>query len=784
MRPQAFIVGLGIAAASVLPGAAAASHDDGSWSDRFATPDPSDQVTASVVYGGDLVIGGWFTQIGHVPAAYIARWDGSQWHELGAGLNGVVSALTIHNGYLYAGGTFTQADGLPAARIARWGGTSWTAVGAGMPGAFDGVSALLSAGGQLYAGGKFVTAGGNTVNNVARWDGANWNAMGSGLPTSVRALALHGGVIVAGGDLGLTPSSCVAQWNGTSWVAMGAGLTRFNTSLTPSCRSLLSTGTDLFAGGDFDKSGADSVRSVARWNGTQWLSTGVKRGIGFPVPVHSLAWFADSLTAATGAAMPGTSGNVVRWTGSTWISALPSDFKGSAYTLLPWNAQLVVGGLTATAKTLPSMNLARWSGTAWSGFGPWEYPMAGASSGGVSCMTTHQGQLIVAGFNRLADHSSWSNVRTIARWTGSRWDSLAPVPTVNPGIMASYAGDLYVGGRQNSSFQGLTRWNGSTWSELNAFGDVNALVIHGGQLVAGGNFGLENGANCLGSWNGTTWSDLGANLDPNTGAVRGLASFQGSLFVAGDFQTIGGIPAAHMARWDGTWHDASAGFPGISNSIGFAIRHDTLYAAVYSSPAVWRWNGASWVSVPGSPSNVERLAVYHDDLIVGTTDLHRWNGVTWATLGSGVDAGPTNSYAGAVMGMAVLDDTLFVGGTFTRAGGKASSNIAAWVDSVTPVAVPGESDSRLSLAIVGANPFRERVSFAYTLSAPSPTRIAVHDAAGRIVATLVHGPQTAGAHTVAWNGRDGTGRTVPAGLYFVRLNAERAERVVRVVRLR
>ena len=37
---------------------------------------------------------------------------------------------------------------------------------------------------------------------------------------------------------------------------------------------------------------------------------------------------------------------------------------------------------------------------------------------------------------------------------------------------------------------------------------------------------------------------------------------------------------------------------------------------------------------------------------------------------------------------------------------------------------------------------------------------------------LAEGTLAAGAHEVAWDGRDAQGRTVPSGLYFARLTTE------------
>jgi hypothetical protein len=59
----------------------------------------------AVMPNGDIVAGGEFTTAGGLTASRIARWNGSSWSPLGAGMNGPVHALTVMpNGDLVAGG--------------------------------------------------------------------------------------------------------------------------------------------------------------------------------------------------------------------------------------------------------------------------------------------------------------------------------------------------------------------------------------------------------------------------------------------------------------------------------------------------------------------------------------------------------------------------------------------------------------------------------------------------------------------------------------------------------
>ncbi len=94
--------------------------------------------------------------------------SGQIWSPVGTGVDSFVQSSVIFNGNLYIGGKFSTAGGNPANEIAMWDGTTWTALGTGMGGSIGGgVLALAVYNGELYAGGLFTTAGGVAVNNIA-----------------------------------------------------------------------------------------------------------------------------------------------------------------------------------------------------------------------------------------------------------------------------------------------------------------------------------------------------------------------------------------------------------------------------------------------------------------------------------------------------------------------------------------------------------------------------------------------------------------------------------------
>jgi flagellar hook assembly protein FlgD len=63
-------------------------------------------------------------------------------------------------------------------------------------------------------------------------------------------------------------------------------------------------------------------------------------------------------------------------------------------------------------------------------------------------------------------------------------------------------------------------------------------------------------------------------------------------------------------------------------------------------------------------------------------------------------------------------------------------------------------------------------------------RLTIVDVLGRPVTTLVDGVQGPGPHVVRWNGRDGHGKPLAAGIYTAWLQSAGEERQARLVILR
>jgi hypothetical protein len=331
------------------------------WSALGTGTQGSSAVLALAVIGNDLYVGGVFTAVGGVSASRIAKWNGTSWSALGAGVNSTVNALAVVGSDLYAAGDFSAAGSVSVNYVAKWNGTSWSALGSGLgsaPGVQTSIRALAVAGSDLYAGGNFTTAGGSSANYVAKWNGSSWSALGSGVDNLVYALAVVGSNLYAGGNFtmaGGVSVSRIARWNGSSWSALGSGV-------TSNVYALAVMGKDFYVGGIFGTAGGISASRVAKWNGSSWsaLGSGINNNSVLSLAVVGSNLYAGgNFTTAEGV----SASRVAQWNGTSWsaLGAGVSSGGNTVYALAGGGSNLYVGGNFTTAGDVSASRIAHWN---------------------------------------------------------------------------------------------------------------------------------------------------------------------------------------------------------------------------------------------------------------------------------------------------------------------------------------------------------------------------------------------------------------------------------------
>ena len=116
-----------------------------------------------------------------------------------------------------------------------------------------------------------------------------------------------------------------------------------------------------------------------------------------------------------------------------------------------------------------------------------------------------------------------------------------------------------------------------------------------------------------------------------------------------------------------------------------------------------------------------------------------------------------------------------------------SYDVICWYDNVT-TAVENTGNSvplaKAQLLPNYPNPFNPATTIAFELPSDAIVSLAIHDANGGLIRTLVADRRTAGEHSVIWRGRDEQNRAVASGVYFSCLTVDDKRDALKMILLR
>lgn len=680
--------------------------------------------------GNSLYVGGDFTRAGTNVLLGIARWDGTNWHAVGKGVNGGVMTMLYSGGVLYVGGYFKTLESTPTTNIAVWDGTRFKALGKGMPQrpeVFEmeqRVHALAMTNGILYVGGRFVTIGGIYATNIAQWNGQTWSRLGAGvgtvdsagyMPAPVQTLALlPGRGLIAGGKFlqaGGVRATNLAAWNGVSWSTFGnamGGIDYFSDetqTIYGAISSLAVKDSTLYAAGSFTNIDGVQATNLAKWQNGNWSSVGpalsqwnwgpLVRGLG----VHSNDLYAVGDFEKAGDV---SISQVARWNGTNWFG-LGAGIAQLTLCVGSHGSNIFVGGQFAQAGGVPASSIARWNGKVWSalgrtnsGLGLVDLVMAQATDG-------KNIYLASSGGLETAEVSS----SCIIKWNGTNWSAVGSLKGSCHELTAD-GQSLYAAGRflmPNDEVAGLISWDGSAWRKIGqADQSYSPMQAFQGKLYAS-LYDYKTNENkyisAFSVWDGTNWSLVGGGLflTNSPQAPYRLTSNGKYLYVAGRFDRAGSNVVHDIAIWDGQrWLESTPPLGTTEywwNFPDFYASEKCLYMvgsfSLPGNPSITNfacWDGQKWTQIVAPFQRVKQVVAGGRFLYAAgenytpngsfSNGIARWDGTSWKSLGTGVD----NLYS--ARNLVLIENRLYVAGWFREAGGKAAGNFSIWYEPTEP----------------------------------------------------------------------------------------------------
>jgi hypothetical protein len=307
----------------------------------------------------------------------------------------------------------------------------------------------------------------------------------------------------------------------------------------------------------------------------------------------------------------------------------------------------------------------------------------------------------------------------VAKWDGSAWSELLSGTVTDTlvryagitSLAVDDSGNVYAA-TGNTWYHYIAKWDGKSWS---VFGSLLApsqgyftyiATDFIGNVYATGIFTNSKGFYYVAKWNGSNWAELGTGtnaLNAN-GLIYTIAiDNAGNVYAAGVFSNSNGL--FYIAKWNGTnWTQMGTGFYVAPNNVGFytiTLVTDSwgnvFAAGPFISPDgydyVAKWNGSSWAEV-GTGSNAMNangriISVAIDknsgnmyagglfgDLTSGYKYVAMWDGTSWSQLGTGL-ANALGVVVGSILVAVDCPGNVYATGIFLDV--SLQGNVFEWV---------------------------------------------------------------------------------------------------------
>ena len=327
---------------------------------------------------------------------------------------------------------------------------------------------------------------------------------------------------------------------------------------------------------------------------------------------------------------------------------------------------LYVGGAFDSAGHMPMQNLARWNGKNWSSIGDF-YDTC------IFALCMYNDTLVIGDY--------LGNV-TLVDSAGNILNFFSADGFIN--ALTTYKNELYVGGDfdeiNDVPAVGIARYNGVNWESVDSGmqnccgnGENWALYVWNNKLYAGGSYyqAGDSLANNIASWDDTTWASLGSGSDTrgtgkyNVGYIYSIGSYNNNLYIAGQFDSAGGVATNNIAKWSGARWD----------SVGTGLNNLPYNLGAYGIPFCF--------------------GEYKGSLYIGgeldSAGILKWNDTLFSCPDLGV-------HYGGVFAIDTFQGILYIGGGFDSAGNSLINNIArCTLDTTTDIKQIGNNKELVSV---------------------------------------------------------------------------------------
>lgn len=505
--------------------------------------------------------------------------------------------------------------------------------------------------------------------------------------------------------------------------------------------ALVSVGDALYVGGNFNEIGGRRVLNCARLEGGAWESVGGAVGTPMMGVVHSVLVVGDKIYVAgmfdqLSAIFPAS--NIAVWDGRNWDTMAGGTDRAVRNVVRAPNGDIYIAGEFTTAGGVQARGIARWDGTSWHalGLGVNNHVMAIAFKGG----------LIYAG--GIFSMAGSKRVGSIAAFDGNEWWELG-TGVQGPVTALAFKGDaLYVGGGFREaggvSVSGFAVWSGgrfrSVGGGLSGSGVpiVRKIYVENGDVYIGGTFDYAGDVlvNNIAKWDGTDWYALGSGVvdeGKRTTTVKNITRHGDDLYVSGNFTTAGGKMSYLIARWNRPAVEFTGASAVEDGSGGVRVEWQALVNDPFEGYRVYRREvGSESEEVVSGP---DPLGV--DETVFTDAGAERGHAYTYTVAAVRTDGKEIRADGGTVHLAAPVVPTFAVYQNFPNPFGLSTRSTA----------------------------------IEYELPVSGHVHLAVYDAAGRLVTTLVDEVRPSGPSSVSWDGTDQGGNAVSSGVYLYRLDS-------------